>query len=293
MSQHYQNLLNLYGSEIYRLYYDEKFSQVKIDEQLNLPKCSTQRLMKLAGWPVRSDREQALKFTCDEHYFDVIDTEEKAYWLGMMYTDGYIMKPKQYSSRKVGLSLGIKDLAHLEKFRTALSSNANIMTYKTETSFGPTEYGRILLSSEILAQGLIRNGCCENKTFLLTFPTEAIIPRRLMRHFVRGCIDGDGSLVREKPTGSNLTPTYLLKFCGTLEMVEGMKQFFCCEHLKISRRHKNRSNNNFQMTLRGNRKTFAALDLLYDNSTIYLERKYQQYVYYKHEYNEYTSRAIQ
>lgn len=30
------------------------------------------------------------KINFDEHIFDVIDTEEKAYWLGFIFADGYI-----------------------------------------------------------------------------------------------------------------------------------------------------------------------------------------------------------
>lgn len=28
----------------------------------------------------------------NEHFFDVIDTEEKAYWLGFIFADGYVAK---------------------------------------------------------------------------------------------------------------------------------------------------------------------------------------------------------
>lgn len=42
--------------------------------------------------------------------FDVIDTEEKAYWLGFMYADGYIAS----KGNVVGLNLSLKDIDHLK-----------------------------------------------------------------------------------------------------------------------------------------------------------------------------------
>ena len=44
--------------------------------------------------------------------FETIDTEEKAYWLGFMYADGYI-GASRYS---VGINLSLKDIDHLKKF---------------------------------------------------------------------------------------------------------------------------------------------------------------------------------
>ena len=56
----------------------------------------------------------ALKF--DNTVFDTIDTEEKAYWLGFMYADGYV----QNNGNSVELSLKGSDVEHLEKFRVFL-----------------------------------------------------------------------------------------------------------------------------------------------------------------------------
>jgi len=293
MSQYYQNLLEQYGTSIHKLYYDERLSQHGVEAELHLPKGSVGRIMKLANWPARSDREQALKYACNEHFFDAIDTEEKAYWLGFMYADGYIMQPRKHSNFKVGISLSIKDIAHLEKFKASLSTNARITTYRSTTSFADTEYARVLISSNILAKALIDKGCAVSKTSILEFPSEDIVPSHLLRHFVRGCIDGDGCITRTIPSNPNHCYEYALKFCGTLSMVEGVKAFLGCSHLSNCRRYKDRNNNNYDITIGGNRKAFAALDLLYDNCTIYLERKYQRYLQYKQEYIEYNSRAAQ
>ena len=51
------------------------------------------------------------------HYFDSIDTEEKAYWLGFLFADGAIT---QYNhSYDIELSLKIDDKEHVEKFAKA------------------------------------------------------------------------------------------------------------------------------------------------------------------------------
>ena len=51
------------------------------------------------------------KVPFNEEFFDNINTEEKAYWLGFLYADGYISS-KDF---RIGLSISIKDIEHLEK----------------------------------------------------------------------------------------------------------------------------------------------------------------------------------
>nr|DAG90196.1 MAG TPA: endonuclease [Crassvirales sp.] len=50
-------------------------------------------------------------------FFSVIDTEEKAYWLGFLYADGFISA----SGNTVGLSISLKDIDHLKKYNNALN----------------------------------------------------------------------------------------------------------------------------------------------------------------------------
>ena len=46
-------------------------------------------------------------------HFENIDTEEKAYWLGFLYADGYV----NANEDKIELCLAEKDFHHLEKFK--------------------------------------------------------------------------------------------------------------------------------------------------------------------------------
>ena len=44
-------------------------------------------------------------------YFSEIDIEEKAYWLGFIYADGYV------TGSKLGIAIANLDRMHLEKFK--------------------------------------------------------------------------------------------------------------------------------------------------------------------------------
>lgn len=51
----------------------------------------------------------------DENFFSVIDTDEKAYWLGFLYADGCILTPK-YGEQSVKLTVAEQDCDIIEKF---------------------------------------------------------------------------------------------------------------------------------------------------------------------------------
>ena len=60
-------------------YYNEKLSMESIGKLLGTSASTISKIMKQNNFKARTDREQALKYVCNEHYFDSIDTEEKAY----------------------------------------------------------------------------------------------------------------------------------------------------------------------------------------------------------------------
>ena len=67
------------------------------------------------------------------HYFDSIDTEEKAYWLGFLFADGAVT---QYNhSYDIELSLKIDDKEHVEKF-------AKTLNYENSTIYLKRKYER-------------------------------------------------------------------------------------------------------------------------------------------------------
>lgn len=64
----------------------------------------------------------------NRHIFDIIDSQEKAYWLGFIIADGYL----NVDRRMLRIKLGDKDKNHLEKFIKFLGGNIEDML-KSET----------------------------------------------------------------------------------------------------------------------------------------------------------------
>ena len=70
-----------------------------------------------------------MKYSYDSNFFEKIDSEAKAYWLGFLYADGYIhrnYKNGKIKSMSLELSLKSEDRAHLENFLRDIRSNVPI-----------------------------------------------------------------------------------------------------------------------------------------------------------------------
>ena len=120
--------------------------------------------------------------------FDIINTEEKAYWLGFLYADGCV------SVNIENLELGLQacDVGHLHKFNRFMESEDNNVFYHpkiTETKVFD-EY-QWKMTSKHLCSTLCSYGCVPRKSLILQFPNESIFEDpNLIRHFIRGYWDG-------------------------------------------------------------------------------------------------------
>ena len=224
--------------------------------------------------PIVITDEQKLnrrKYSVNDNYFNEIDTEEKAYWLGFIYADGYVVT----NMDRIGISLNSIDKSHLDKFKQATLATYPINDYEEKDGYGVGSiYSRILITSKQMKLDLQKLGVHENKTLILEFPTQ--VPQNLIRHFIRGYFDGDGSLTYgSKQVCGNAN--YFIKFTGTIEMINAIQKYFGTS-VKEEQRYPERNINNYSITIGGNQQVKRILDNLYQDATIYLERKYNRYI---------------
>lgn len=216
----------------------------------------------------RSHSEKSRKYKCNYYYFDNIDCEEKAYFLGLIYSDGYI------TGNAFGIALKSNDIEILEKLALCMSSTHKIKIYRNNgygSYHNPTEYCRLIIKNQHLVDSLIKNGVEYHKSLKLKPPK---LDDYLIRHFIRGFMDGDGSIYES-------CKSYTVSFTGVPEMLN-----YIGDHIKskgIIKRYKlypeHMSDVTYSLKIGGNIQSKNLLLYLYDNSKIYLKRKHDIYLH--------------
>ena len=246
--------------------YKSGTSILKLSQIYGIKYDKIRNLLIREGVEIRGNGHYARKYCHDTHYFDSIDTEEKAYWLGFLLADGFITE-----RNVIGLSLNEVDKQHLEKFKCCLQCEEPIHTYTVVSGYKPgTTYSRILLYDNHMSNVLQKLCVVKNKSLVAQMPS--IIPE-LRRHLIRGFFDGNGSLVQS-------SGKYTVKFCGTFEILEYIKkELQLSDKLKILHdKRLNDSTNNYNLDIGGKIQSKRAADYIYKKANIFLDRKYKKYL---------------
>ncbi len=133
----------------------------------------------------KPDYKKREKLYFNESYFESIDTEDKAYFLGFIAADGCIRYEQKRSIYIVTIKIHTKDEHILNEFIDCLNGDLKIRKDKKR------EIVELHLTGKKMSSDLIKLGMYQNKTFILKYPD---IPIELERHFIRGYFDGDGCI---------------------------------------------------------------------------------------------------
>ena len=251
---------NNYKTKTYKEITDDinKFADIKKDEKQIRTKAA------LLGY-----RKQYADLF--EDYFEKIDSDEKAYWLGFIYADGYIVA----NNTEIGIELSRCDETHLEKFLAAINAQKKIFHKEKYIKIANNKKMSHVLTSKIrvysskMRNDLIKNGISLNKTYSKTFP---IVNRKYFYSFLRGYFDGDGCLYVKNSNVVSVTYTAChdecLKFIKSALHEDGIKSEIYKETDKKYRLY----------ILGGKTGMMKFLNKLYNDSTVYLDRKYRLYL---------------
>lgn len=229
------------------------------------------------------------KYIYNKDFFEKIDTEEKAYWLGFLYADGCINR--LYRNEKIkamDLELGLcrEDEEHLNKFLKSINSNIPIVQKKNQLK-GKTYYSsKIVVCCTKMCRDLISNGCTPQKSLVLKFPDKSIIEDSLIRHFIRGYFDGDGCIY------TNSNNKISINFTGTSDMLLGISDFLLQNNIMKTTVKLYDCGKAKEMFIYGIDNIKDILDYLYKDCTIYLERKYNKYIEFYSDYNNENYRGV-
>lgn len=208
------------------------------------------------------------KYTINEEYFDKIDTPNKAYILGLIYADGNISK----SNNTFKISLQDRDVDILHKIKFELQSN-HPLRYLKYNDKNPNWSNQYMLSitNKHIPESLIDKGVIPNKSLKLEFPN--YLDDHLIPHFIRGYLDGDGS-ISKNPKEKRIAIISTVNFCNTLKSIIENKLNI---HCSISYCHGKKETPTRSLGIAGGNQVKKFLDWIYKDSDLYLDRKYEIY----------------
>lgn len=146
-----------------------------------------------------------------EDFFEIIDNDTKAYWLGWLISDGAITYQPQKSKFQLELTIKQEDEAILQLLANDLGVPNNIYT-------SGDKYKRFSLGSKKIVTDLIHLGVTQNKSLTVQIPQ---IPTEFHSALLRGLFDGDGGYTVYQRSNGQINRE--LSFCGNEFVITWIK----------------------------------------------------------------------
>ena len=200
--------------------------------------------------------------------FEVIDTAEKAYVLGLLFADANI----DFKSNRISLDLHEKDVELLDYVAEVLEYKDVYNKHQQQLLDGSlSTYLKLSFSSSEVKNDLIRLGCTPRKSRTLKFPTEEQVPHKFINSFILGYFDGDGHV-------SNTNGGGQIMIAGTEDMCKGILR--ATHFLNLENPYYKLHNNAsiFVFHLSRQKDTVKFLDWCYTDAKYFLHRKYDRYL---------------
>lgn len=245
--------------------YKSGYSQYAIAKQFGVSYGKIRSILLRHKVPIRQGNQNK-KYSCDDNYFSVIDSHEKAYWLGFITADGSVSKKEN------GISIGLsyRDVTHLEKFKSTIQSDGKIFIYNS------TVNGKIHLCckhsvySAAMKNDLAKHNVVPNKS--KTLQLSQIVPVNFENSYLLGIIDGDGSFYMDKKGQMHFN------LIGSKSEIENIQSILIknCNINKNTIRQEPRSKEMYYLNYGGNGVLDKIVNYLYHSSPVYLERKFNR-----------------
>lgn len=243
------NLLKDKLDKVLTLYLEDKTCSF-IGKELGHSEVAVIQLLNKYGY------DTSFTYKVDELFFEKIDSEEKAYVLGWMYSDGNVMP-----EGKLRICLNQKDEEIILKIKDILEYEGPLY-YKKERNSSEKQV-ELCINRKKMTDDLNKLGVIPAKSLVIDFPTFDQVPQNLIHHFVRGVFDGDGSISNG------------IMICGSYLFTQKLAQIIPCKITNIYQRYKDRKpeKSAHQLFIGRRQEIQKFINWLYMDATIYLNRK--------------------
>jgi len=199
----------------------------------------------------------------DDDYFEKIDSEDKAYFLGLLFADGNVYLKRN----RVQLTLANEDSYIIDKLAECIDYHGKIYSDRRL-------YAKIILPSKKMCQDLISLGCTSKKSLTLKFPDG--LEEKLLHHFIRGYFDGDGHVSKDKKLTN---PYYHINITSSEAFTKRLKEILSDKGIetgKMYKRYKDKPDSAYTVYVR-NKSAEDFFSYIYADATLFLNRKKKVY----------------
>ena len=276
-------ITNELKQEIIKYYLSQPMTMKQVEDKYELSHPTITKILKNIP---KYSKAKLNNPNANERFFENIDLEEKAYFLGLLISDGNVFKDTTGRQASISITLDLNDGYILQKFKEILNINTSI-------SKDGRGCGQIAIRSNLMADDLKQYGVVPRKSYITYLPK---INDIYMPHLIRGILDGDGSILAKSSPKQDGRNRYLhsISFCGSHQLMEDIAKYLY-SNLQLKQpiqvydyQDKNLSDIHIQnyedMEKVGN--------WLYKDATIYLIRKNNIYNSFKEHYNQIKDKEI-
>lgn len=262
--------------KVVNMYNSSNISMKEVANKLNLNPSTVRNILKRHN--VNTKKLYKLhhrKYNVNDNYFENIDSHTKAYILGFLYADGYLVIEGN-GTKRIGIDLIDKNI--LEKIAKEIEFEGEVVDISNKKSGykSKNKLYRLKITSPKIYEDLIKLGCLENKTHCLSFPSNEQVRYEYLNSFILGYMDGDGTIACSKRKTNGNYPEYYVGFTGNKDLLNGIQSYFHTNK-KLYKRWKDRDDDIHDLRFCGNIQSYKILKMLYMNSELYLERKYEKF----------------
>lgn len=194
----------------------------------NIMGCSwatIRRLLSGRGITIKDSNEQRT-YKCNDKFLDIIG-KSQAYFIGVMLADGCISK--NHKSYQFSICQAEKDKGILEYIKYELQFEGNIIKVLNAgrmivcgSECNVQNQYRLSITSKPLIDKMKLYGIIPNKTHITRFPK---ISNELLYEFLRGLIDGDGTVGLSKGTKTKRrSPRITISIVGTEKLIKEIQK---------------------------------------------------------------------
>ena len=219
-------------------------------------------------------------YNFNQDFLSELNTPEKAYFLGLMYSDGCVYKDKSWENYSVtfGQTELNKDIVY--KINDLLESEYPILT----TLRGSNMFYYVHYKSKQMFEDLNNLGVQPCKSLDCVFPSK--LPDRLMPHFIRGLFDGDGCVWNGKrkkmivkdekhpgKTRERIVHNVKFTYTGNYQFVNALQDYLVCKlgfkKTKLNFSKAKETKHICTMEYSGRKQLKKFYDFIYKDATIY------------------------